>query len=159
MKRVLLAISASVGLACAVSLAHADDRVMINQNSSGGSVQVEQNGGMGMNQVMVNQGQPYFYAEGWGGNQVMVMQNQVTDSNATVDQNGPGTNAHLEQTQTFLGFASIMQNSFGGNLSADIIQSGAYNRADISQFGSNMSASISQGYGTSNNTATIIQRH
>jgi hypothetical protein len=159
MKRVLLAISVSVGLACALSPAHADDKVTINQNSSGGSVLVEQNGNMGMNQVTVNQGQPYFYSEGWGGNQVQVLQNQVADSNATVDQSGPGTYARLEQTQTFLGYASIMQNSYGGNLSADIVQSGAYNRADISQFGSNMSAAISQGFGTSNNTATIIQRH
>lgn len=159
MKRALLAMSVSIGLACAVSPALADDKVTINQNSSGGMVMVEQIGNAGMNQVTVNQGQPYFYDYGWGGSQVQVLQSQVADTNASVEQSGPGTYARLEQVQAMMGNATIMQNSFGGNLSAEIMQGGAYNRADITQFGQNMSASINQGMGTSNNMATIIQRH
>ena len=159
MKRALLAMSVSVGLASVASPALAQDNVVINQNSSGGSVTVEQMGNMGQNQVTVNQGQAYYYDPGWGGNQVNVVQSQATDSYAWVDQNGSAASARLEQVQTFSSNANIMQNSYGGNLTAEIFQSGAYNYANISQFGSNMSATIHQGFGTSNNTATIMQSH
>lgn len=157
MKRALIAISVSVGLACAASPALAQDLATITQNASDSTVLIEQFANMGNNMVTVTQGQEYA-GEGWGGSEVQVRQMQVGESMVWVDQMGPGALARVEQAGGGYLQANISQFSQGGGLTAEIMQTGNFNRAEISQFGYNMYGMITQGPSASNNTATIMQR-
>jgi hypothetical protein len=85
MKRALLAISASLGLAFVATPAFAQDTALISQHGNGGSVMIEQVAGMGTNRISVYQSEGW---DGWSSGSVQVNQSQVADSIATVFQSG-----------------------------------------------------------------------
>lgn len=89
--------------------------------------------------------------------------NGFSESNsATIEQTGYGARAWVEQGG-MLNRAEIVQQSWGGANSAEILQAGMANQGAIFQSGSNLSASIMQSSGAfdpgfgSVNTATIRQ--